>query len=121
MNKIRQLVIIVVVIISAIVLVSIVFIGGGNNDKKDSEKIAETEKSQPVHSALYSPSITDVSGPFTIEYMYTKNRVDYIKVVDSSPQGRMNAIYWLRERGIDPTDLGIRFDDFTNPLNSRGD
>lgn len=120
MNKTRQLIVIAIVLISAIALMLVVFVGGGDSNKNNGSETAETEGSLPVHSILYSPAVIDINGPFTIEYLYTKDSVDYIKVTDSSPQGRMNAMHWLRERGIDPTDLGIYFDDFANPLNSEG-
>lgn len=120
MNKTRQLIVITIVLISAVVLVSFVFVGGGENAKNGNNETAETEGGLPVHSILYNLPVTDINGPFTIEYLYTKDGVDYIKITDSSPQGRVNALHWLRERGIDPTELIIQFEDFKNPLDSGG-
>ncbi len=114
MNKTRQIILIAMILVIAIVLVSLSF--AGNNEKDNNNETAETEGGIPTHEVFYSPPITDINGPFTIEYIYTKNGVDYIKIIDSSPQGRMNAMHWLRERGIDPTNLDIQFDDFVNPL-----
>ncbi len=119
MNKGQRSTIIIVVLFAAIVTVYFSFTGNNDSTKNGNNETAETEEGLPVHEVLYSPPITDINGPFTIEYLYTKNSVDHIKIVDSSPQGRMNAIHWLREHGIDPTDLDIRFDDFTNPLKNR--
>lgn len=120
MNKRQQFIVIVVVLFVAVVMVYFSFAAINNDTKNGTDEIAETEEGLPVHEILYGPPVTDVTGPFTIEYIQTKDRVDYIKVVDSSPQGRMNAMHWLRERGIDPTDLDIQFDDFANPLKSEG-
>lgn len=115
MNKTRQLIVVAIVLVSIIAIASLSFVGS-NNTNNTGVETAETEEGLPVHDIIYSPPITDVKGPFTIEYLYTKNHVDYIKITDSSPQGRMNAMHWLRERGIDPTELNIKFDDFKNPL-----
>ena len=57
-------------------------------------------------------------GPFSLDYgtnPHVKNKV-FIEVSDSSPEGRVNALHWIRSHGFDPTDLDIRFDDFSNPL-----
>lgn len=57
-------------------------------------------------------------GPFSLDYgtnPNVKNKV-FIEVSDSSPEGRVNALHWIRSHGFDPTDLDIRFDDFSNPL-----
>ncbi|MDO8336607.1 MAG: hypothetical protein Q7T74_07605 [Candidatus Saccharibacteria bacterium] len=120
MNNRRQFIIIAIALFILVALVSITIINSGDSTKKNKDEIAETEKSLPVHRIFYSPPVTDINGPFTLEFMYKKNNVDYIKITDSSPQGRMNAMHWLRTRGVDPTDLSIRFDDFKNPLSDRG-
>ncbi len=122
MNRTRKIIILIFIIgISVILLFSFTLRKEGNNNPTNTDETAETEQSLPVHDSLFGPPITDINGPFTIEYMYTKDRVDYIKITDSSPQGRMNALHWLREHDINPTDLNIRFDDFTNPLGTEGD
>lgn len=63
--------------------------------------------------------VTEVEqGPFSLDYgtnPNVKNKV-FIEVSDSSPEGRANALHWIRSHGFDPTDLDIRFDDFSNPL-----
>lgn len=63
--------------------------------------------------------VTEVEqGPFSLDYGTNpdvKNKV-FIEVSDSSPEGRANALHWIRSHGFDPTDLDIRFDDFSNPL-----
>lgn len=121
MNRRWQFITITVVSLSTIIMFSFSLIKNNDGTKIINNETAETEKGIPTHKGFNSLLIIDINGPFTIEYLYTKNNVDYIKIADSSPQGRMNALHWLRVRGIDPTDLNIRFDDFTNPLKSRGD
>lgn len=61
---------------------------------------------------------TQVTGPFTINYGPSETRKDgvFLEIIDSSPEGRTNALKWIRERDQDPTDLEIRFLDFANPL-----
>ena len=60
----------------------------------------------------------DVNGPFAIDYgkSYLQKNGSTIIVSDSSPEGRINAVKWIRSQGYDPTNLDIQFDDFVNPL-----
>lgn len=60
---------------------------------------------------------SDITGPFSIDYASdpfdsTKTRVI---ISNSTPQGRLKAIEWIRSKGVDPADLTIKFDDFFNP------
>ncbi len=62
--------------------------------------------------------VTEILGPFTIDYGPSQSRKNgvFLQISDSSPKGRQKALEWIRERGQDPTDLEIRYLDFTNPL-----
>ena len=62
--------------------------------------------------------VTEINGPFTLDYGPSETRDNgvFIEVSDSSPGGRKNAQKWMKERGMDPTDLEIRYTDFVNPL-----
>jgi hypothetical protein len=58
------------------------------------------------------------AGAYEIHYGPAANRKDgvFIEIVNSSPNGRKSALKWIREQGQDPTDLEIRYTDFSNPL-----
>lgn len=60
----------------------------------------------------------DVNGPFAIDYgrSFLQKNGSAIIISDSSPEGRVNAVKWIRSQGYDPTNLDIHFDDFINPL-----
>lgn len=60
--------------------------------------------------------VTNVKGPYTIEYIETINGVDHIKITDSSPSGREAALDWLRAHDIDIGKLNIVFDEYNNPF-----
>lgn len=79
------------------------------------QKGAAIIEKDPIIASL---PYTSVVGPFTIDYGYSEQRENkiFITIRNSSPDGRANALQWIRERGIDPTDLEIRYADFTNPL-----
>lgn len=102
------------------ILIIIFFIIPQTNKKTKPELIDHGHNHGESPLVMIMPH-TDINGPFTIEYVTTKDDVDYIKVTDSSPQGRVNALHWLRENGINPTNLNIEFDDFINPLEDGGD
>lgn len=76
-------------------------------------------KQAPVIELL---PVTDIAGPFSIDYGPSEERKNgiFLVVSDSSPEGRKNSLKWLRERGHDPTDLEIRFVDFDNPIKKKG-
>jgi hypothetical protein len=90
-------------------------LGGGNYTQKGTQIESET----PLIAQL---PYTDIDGPFSINYGYAKNRENgiYLLIGDSSANGRKAALNWLRNQGQDPTNLEIRFGDFTNPLTSNG-
>jgi hypothetical protein len=98
------------------------------NAHPDEERIRETvgskeandtglalQKKTPIIALL--PYI-DINGPFSLDYgpSQTQKNGSFILVSDSSPEGRVNALKWIKSRGYDPTDLEIHFGDFTNPL-----
>lgn len=62
---------------------------------------------------------SDIMGPFSIDYAFdavdtTKTRVI---ITNSTPDGRLRALKWIRNQGVDPADLTIEFVDFQNPTN----
>lgn len=65
---------------------------------------------------------TEINGPFAIDYGYAgeDSTQIYFIIHDSTPDGRVNALRWIRDQGIDPTDLDIRYDEYINPLTSAG-
>ena len=76
------------------------------------------EKNTPIISSL---PYTDTSGPFSIDYSGSNNR-EYgtsIVISNSLPQGRLEALRYIRQNGGDPTNLDIRYEDFKNPLLSK--
>lgn len=91
-------------------------IGGANANQKGEE----LSQAIPIINSL---PFSSVPGPFTIDYGYSQSRKDgiFLLVRNSSPNGRVNALKWIREQGADPTDLEIRYSDFNNPLSPKGD
>lgn len=82
-----------------------------------------TERRAPDHGpeemesqiAQYLPK-TDISGPFTIEYIERRGRDDVIKISDSSPAGREAALSWLRANNINVGDVIIEYEGFQSSL-----
>lgn len=60
----------------------------------------------------------DINGPFALDYGYKgeDNSEVYFIIHDSTPNGRKAAFEWIREQGIDPVTLDIRYDEYQNPL-----
>lgn len=65
---------------------------------------------------------SDIMGPFTVDYAFLKTDSTKTRVViyNSTENGRIKALQWIRSQGVDPADLMIEFEDFDNPT-SRGD
>ena len=82
---------------------------------KASQRGDAISKESPILDNL---PISDVYGPFKIDYGIVDANTyrTFLTVSDSSPQGRYRALDWIRDQGQDPTDLEIRFPDFSNPL-----
>ncbi len=74
----------------------------------------QIEKQTPLITKL---PFTSIDGPFTIDYgpSPTRKNGTFLIVSDSSPEGRVAALKWIRQQGYDPTDFEIQFDDFVNP------
>jgi hypothetical protein len=89
---------------------------GGTNARRQGE---ETENRNPIIAQL--PRI-DIIGPYTIDYgpSATREYGIFLEISNSSPDGRKNALKWIREQGQDPTDLEIIYSDFINPLAQGG-
>lgn len=81
---------------------------------------AEDQQIQSVLGAKYpilkSLPYTDIRGPFTINYGTVPNGTIDLTVTDSSPNGRVNALKWIRDQGDDPTNYQIIFQDTSNPF-----
>jgi len=75
----------------------------------------ETDAQNPL--LQYLP-YDDISAPFTVDYYFdTKDTTKtYVLIKNSTANGRIRALNWIREKGIDPADLNITFDGFQNPL-----
>jgi hypothetical protein len=98
------------------------------NAHPDEEKIREDAGSKSANEAglalqKKTPLIaqlpyTDITGPFSIDYgpSSTQKNGSFILISDSSPNGRVNALKWIKQQGYDPVNMEIHFDDFTNPL-----
>lgn len=59
----------------------------------------------------------DIAGPYTIDYGFKDESTDktYLLIGNSTPEGRKKALQWIRDAGYNPSELDIRFADFTNP------
>lgn len=80
------------------------------------ERVDTVEDKNPLLAKL--PYI-DVMGPFAIDYEFS-SETSYdatIVIRNSTPNGRLKALQWIRTQDIDPADLTIRFEDFSNPTN----
>lgn len=85
---------------------------GAQRSEQTGQKITNTN---PLISKL---PYTDIDGPFTIAYALTPSSDGTVDIIisDSSPEGRENAIKWIKSQGVDPSDLNLIFYDFQNPL-----
>lgn len=83
------------------------------------ERIVTVDKVNPLLSKL--PYI-DVMGPFSVNYAFSsEDSVNaYIVIKNATPAGRVKALQWIRDQGVDPADLNIQFEDFVNPT-TQGD
>jgi hypothetical protein len=87
--------------------------------KLANSKGQQIENQNPLISDL---PYTSLEGPFSIDYGPSTTRTNGVVYVisNSSPDGRQNALRWIKEHGQDPTDLQIEYDGFVNPLMSGG-
>jgi hypothetical protein len=59
----------------------------------------------------------DISGPFKITYTGEGEHGEMkLAVTNSTPDGRKNALKWLRSKNIDPTDVVIDYFGYDNPF-----
>lgn len=75
----------------------------------------EVTKQNPIITLL---PYSDLMGPFSIDYGASKLRRNGIllDINNSSPQGRLNAMKWIRSQGYDVTDLEIVFSDYNQQV-----
>lgn len=85
---------------------------GGENFNKNAQAFSEEN---PITQLL--PYIKS-SGPFRIDYGPSKTRKGGVIIIisDSTANGRVNALKWIRQQGFDPTDYEIVYSDFVSPL-----
>jgi PEGA domain len=78
-------------------------------------KAKEIEKNDPIINLL---PYDDLIGPFSIDYGPSKKRVNsiFLDINNSSPQGRENALKWLKSQGYDATDLEIIYRDYNQQV-----
>ena len=83
-----------------------------------SKESLNTLKTTPLTALLPAVSIRDA---YRIEYGDSSTRPGQtvIIITDSSPDGRQNALRWIRSKGFDPTQLEIEYRDFANPFTFR--
>ncbi len=74
------------------------------------------EKTNPLLAKL---PYDDIMGPFSINFDFASETALKATIIirNSTPNGRIKALRWIREQGVDPADLMIRFEDFNNPTN----
>ncbi len=80
------------------------------------ERVLIVEDENPL---LNKMPYDDIMGPFSINYEFASETDYKAKMIirNSTPSGRIKALQWIREQGVDPADLNIEFEDFHNPTN----
>lgn len=86
-------------------------------DSSENIPAQEPELGGPTSSCIYGLPQYNLTAPYTIEYLRTENNIDTIAIDNSSPEGRQEALDWLRAQDCDISSLNIVFADFINPLN----
>lgn len=84
-------------------------------DKLAYKKGQTTRSKTPIIESL---PYTSVGEYFSIDFGPSDNPKIGTELIvsNSSPEGRANALKWIRQQGYDPTDYYIKFVDFNNPL-----
>ena len=59
---------------------------------------------------------SDTSGPFKIDYSLTSESRSFVTIGETSPDGRTNALRWIKQQGVDPKSIDIRLNKFSPPL-----
>lgn len=87
-------------------------LGGFNANKQGSE----LQAAYPVITKL--PYIDPDESLYAIDYgvTYTAPTHFFITISNSSPEGRANAITWLKKQGVNIATTDIRYGDYENPL-----
>ena len=77
----------------------------------------QAQKEAPIIALL---PVSTLSGPYKIDYGESQTRPGrtVLLISNSSPNGRVKALKWLKEHGANPADLEIIFTDFISPLGS---
>lgn len=85
---------------------------GGQRADQDGQKLIDKNRLLP------KLPYTDILGPFSIDYSLTPSTNDKVALIisDSSPDGRQNALKWIRQQNQDPSEYEIIYQDFVNPL-----
>lgn len=71
-----------------------------------------------THPILNELPYSDTTGPFKIDFGFNRDdkKTPYLVVSYSTPNGRIEAIDWLRENKVDTTTTEIIFEDFRSPI-----
>jgi hypothetical protein len=77
-------------------------------DLKDNNKITSI---LPVNKFEH----LGVKGPFSIDFGYRTNQQLYLLISNSSPNGRQNALQYLRYNGYNTANYDIEFADYNSP------
>lgn len=80
------------------------------------ERASVVENENPLLAKL---PYDDIMGPFSIDFGFNTEQSysAYIIIKNATPAGRVRALQWIRDQGVDPADLTIQFEDFNNPTN----
>lgn len=90
-------------------------IDGANNQGLGTAIVNQT----PLIKLLPS---TNINAPYVIDFGPSKTRTNgtVIYIGDSTSEGRISALKWIRAQGYNPSDLEIVFSDFSNPITQDG-
>lgn len=88
---------------------------GGIESYRLGQKIIDAN---PIISSL---PVRKVDQYFAIDYgIRDGSQTDtFLLIRNSSTDGRANAIQWIKQKGANPTDIDIRYDDYVSPLTDR--
>lgn len=111
---IRVKIFIVFILLFSLIIFATGFINANKN---------ETSKNiPPSHDEMQeSPLVnilphTNISAPYTIQYITSDKNTPVVSVSNSTPIGRERALDWLRSSGYNPTYLKIIFVDYSNQI-----
>lgn len=71
-----------------------------------------------AHPILNELPYSDTAGPFKIDYGFNQDdsKTPYLIISFSSPNGRVKALDWLKDNGLDITTTEVIFEDYRSPI-----